>query len=362
VSSAEFESKLKFRLNAELIGDYLMEQEENAAFDATAFQEKGQGLVQRERCQIERLRTIAEAADKYVGNAYLRAIASGFDPHTNFFSEDDKRAFMDQMAQESSSFGLETELNAAGEIEITGLIPGSSAWNSNQLNEGDVLLSVKTKRGGSKEFSCAETEEAIELISSMLLFDAIFTVRKKSGKTIEVELSKGSQISTEDIVQSFILEGEKKIGYIYLPTFYSTEVDGKGCGDAVMFIDYGPVSMTDVRDQDPKIFKDPARGKLFSAPLIVLQNRLSGSASELFAATMQDYNRALIVGSPSFGKSTMQQIFPLSTWKRGRVRVTIGSSGYVKTTIGKFYRVTGKSHQQEGVQPDVFLPESVVYQ
>ena len=396
-SASEFDKKVKFRLNAELITEFLVGEEKTATFDKAAFQAKGEGFVQRERCLYQRLRTNTEAANKYVGNAYLSAIASAFDPHTNYFSEDMKGDFMAQMSTENYSFGLETDLNSVGEVEIIGLVPGSSAWNSNQLNEGDILLSVKAEKLGSKEFSCAETEEAIELISSMFLTEATFTIRKKSGKIIEVDLYKSTQAATENIVQSFILEGDKKIGYIYLPSFYSVEVDGKGCGDAVakelirlkregiealifdirnngggsfdealkisgMFIDYGAVSMTDLRGQDPTIFKDPARGKLFSAPLILLQNRLSASASELFAATMQDYNRALIVGSPSFGKSTVQTVIPLSSWRKGRLRVTVANSGYVKTTIGKFYRVTGESHQKEGVQPDILLPETVIYQ
>ena len=394
---ANFDEDIKFSLNAKLITEYLIEQEENAAFDEAAFQEKGKAFVARQRCQYERLRTNKAAAENYIGNAYLSSIASAFDPHTDYHSEEDQNNYMAQIALESYSFGFETDLNASGEIEIVGLVPGSSAWDSNQLNEGDILLSVRTQKGKSKEFSCAETEEAVKLISAMDLRTATFTVKKKSGKTVDVELYKSSQVATENIVQSFILEGEKKIGYIYLPSFYTDEVDGKGSSDAVakeliklkregidalifdlrdnggggflealkisgMFIDYGAVSMTDIREQEPEIYKDQARGKLFSAPLILLQNGLSASASELFAATMQDYNRALIVGSPSFGKSTMQQVLPLSLLKTSRLKVSISGSGYVRTTMGKFYRVTGESHQKEGVQPDVFLPESIVYE
>jgi carboxyl-terminal processing protease len=111
-----------------------------------------------------------------------------------------------------------------------------------------------------------------------------------------------------------------------------------------VFIDYGAIAIIDKLGEGAMTVKDMDRGVAFSKPLVVMVNRTSASASELFAAAMQDQNRAVIVGGKTFGKSTMQNVIPLS------------AEGFLKTTVGKFYRVTGKSHQKTGIIPDIELP------
>ena len=115
-----------------------------------------------------------------------------------------------------------------------------------------------------------------------------------------------------------------------------------------MFIDRGPITILKQKDSESKTIKDYNRGSIFTKPIVVIVNSYSASASELFAAAMQDYNRAIVVGTPTFGKATGQIIIPIDD--------TNEALGYTKITIEKFYRVTGKSHQSTGVVPDVLFP------
>lgn len=113
-----------------------------------------------------------------------------------------------------------------------------------------------------------------------------------------------------------------------------------------MFIDSGPISVLVNNKKSQKVIKDFNRGSVYNGPIIILVNGNSASASEFFASVMQDYNRAVIIGSTTLGKATMQQILPISN----------DNQNFVKITLEKFYRITGKSHQQTGVIPDVQIP------
>ncbi len=123
---------------------------------------------------------------------------------------------------------------------------------------------------------------------------------------------------------------------------------------ASMFINQGSIAISLLKNNDPVLVKDPSRGMLFQAPLIILQNQLSASASELFSAAIQDYNRGVIVGSPSFGKASIQTLFPLEYAQSEELE-------FLKITIGKFYRVDGTSHQGKGVEPDLKLENIMIY-
>jgi carboxyl-terminal processing protease len=225
-------------------------------------------------------------------------------------------------------------------------------------------------------------------------------VRKADGTLKEVNLQKarvaGTPEEDDDKVQGFLLKGAKTIGYISLPAFYEDWENNKGvngCANDVakeiiklkkenigglildlryngggsmneavqlsgLFIDAGPVGQ--VLSRDPKVYtlKDINRGTVWSGPLLVLVNGSSASASEMVAGTLQDYNRALIVGSPTYGKATAQVVLPMDTTVNLEQldRRTVASS-YLKVTISKLYRVNGSTAQMTGVKPDVLLPE-----
>jgi carboxyl-terminal processing protease len=127
-----------------------------------------------------------------------------------------------------------------------------------------------------------------------------------------------------------------------------------------MFIDIGPVAIKRNADEKLQVLKDFNRGKIYDGPVVVLTNRFSASASEFFAAALQDYNRAIIVGGTTFGKSTGQNILPLAEDVESEILDSWANDsdiGFMKVTTFKFYRITGKSHQKMGVVPDISLPQ-----
>ncbi|MBL4594092.1 MAG: carboxy terminal-processing peptidase [Flavobacteriales bacterium] len=321
----------------------------------------------------------------FVYESYLNAIAQAFDPHTNYFSVNKKESFETMLSKETKSYGIEIAKNAVEQIEVVKLLPGGPAWRSNLINEGDVLLSVKGNNE-KKSFVCISLQEATYFINSTDYSTLTFEISKKNSQNQEVILTKENIDVENNIIQSYVLEGDKKIGYIYLPSFYTAmEMDENsyflpnGCANDIakelfklkregidgliidvrnngggsmleavrlsgVFIDYGAVAISDQKNEKPQTIKDMDRGAAFSKPLVIMVNGFSASASELFAAAMQDQNRAVVVGSTTFGKATMQRVMAMS------------EEDYLKITLGKFFRVNGKSHQNIGVIPDVELP------
>ncbi len=211
------------------------------------------------------------------------------------------------------------------------------------------------------------------------------TLKRNSGKSFDVYIEKQVMKDEDNSVYSFIIGKESKIGYIKIPSFYADldENNRKGCADDVareviklerdnikglvidlidngggsmeeaiklagMFIDYGPISIVIDNKKEKSVINDPYKGLIYKGPIVVLVNSNTASASEFFASIMQDYNRALLMGSTTLGKATMQTILSLDDKK---------NTDFLKITINKFYRVTGKSHQYVGVRPDVLLPE-----
>jgi len=347
-------------------------------------------------CRIQNQVNNFEAIETFVGEQYLRALCYAIDPHTSYFNSFDMQSFERSLSRNALSYGFEIFRNQSGEIEIYKIVPGSPAWRSNQLNEGDVLLgAVNTKMEGD-DFSCMPMSEILRMVEGVDTSRTEFRIRKKSGETIEVSLPKEKIAVEENLIESFILEGEQKVGYIYLPSFYESEESysrGRGCAVDVsnalirlkrqgveslifdlrnngggsmhealrlagIFVDYGALSIYS-NGLGVQTLKDMDRGYIFGKPMVVLVNSYSASASELFAAALQDRNRALIVGSPTYGKSTAQNVIPLLSY-RGRDTSVIPNS-FVKLTTGAFFRVTGETHQKEGVIPDIHLPTSRNY-
>ena len=220
-------------------------------------------------------------------------------------------------------------------------------------------------------------------------------VKKSDGKTETLTLYKEKLESDENLIKSFVLNGDKKIGYISLPGFYTEweQESGQGCADDVareiiklkregikglildlryngggsmsealdlagIFIEDGPISLYKERDSEPGLLKDKNRGTIFDEPLVIMVNKFSASASEILAAALQDYNRALIVGGKSYGKASGQIILPLD------INYNLSSSNsqskdFVKVTVTRFYRLDGSTHQLIGVIPDIILPDMI---
>ena len=310
-----------------------------------------------------------------------------FDPHTNYFSNDTKSSFVATLSKEHLSLGLNVSLNEQNEIIISKIDPNGPAFRTGKIKKGDQILAVSNQKETLK-VSCSSLESISNLITSEINTNITLTLKRNSGKNFDVFIEKQLLKDAENTVYSFIVDKNVKVGYIKIPTFYSDFEggSGKGCAQDVaketiklmkddikglvidlsdngggsmeeavklagLFIDYGPISILVDNKKRMSVINDPFKGVIYKGPIVLIINGNSASASEFFASIMQDYNRALLVGSNSLGKATMQTILPLEE---------NDNEHFVKVTISKFYRITGKSHQGIGVIPDVQIP--TIYQ
>lgn len=348
--------------------------------------------------EIKKLKRISNHAlglDKLLISKYYLALTMAFDPHTNYFSFAEVQNFESSLSTEGLSFGLDLEETETGEIKIDRLVPGGSAWRSNELHKGDVLMTAQWPNKEEIDLTGLDMEELGEVLEQSNTEKLALTVRKADGSLKTVYLIKTKIREEENIVKSFIINGLKKIGYISLPGFYSEseEENSLGCANDVarevlkmkregiegiildlryngggslkegldlagIFIDEGPLTIALKKDGKANVIKDANRGTVFDGPLVVLTNGQSASASEILAAALQDYNRAVILGSKTYGKATGQRIMMMADDWQNMDEKKIKESGFAKVTILKLYRVTGKTAQLNGVSPDIALPDA----
>ncbi len=353
----------------------------------------------RERLKQAEIKRIKKTLDSPAGFAngiaelYLNAVAMGFDPHSNYFSAQGKEEFKESLSTVELSFGVHLDENENGNIVIAHIVPGGPAWKSGDINKGDQLLTLHWEGKEAVEIAGLSLEEAYEVLEQPINDRLVFKVKKTDGTTRTVLLRKEKLQNDDNIVKSFILQGDKKVGYILLPSFYTDweNETGSSCANDVakeivklkrdnidglildvryngggsvqeamemigIFIDEGPLMGQQLKTGKIQFLKDPNRGIIYTGPLGLLINGQSASASELLAACLQDYNRAVIIGSPSFGKATMQQMFSIDTITNKPLMVS-PDKDMVKITMGKLYRLDGSSAQLNGVKPDVVLPD-----
>jgi carboxyl-terminal processing protease len=328
---------------------------------------------------------------------YLKAIANYFDPHSTFFSLDQKKVWDEGLTKEVMTFGVSFDENDEGEIVVSRLIPGGAAWKSGEIHEGDKLLAFQCK-GEEKHSTDNMDIRKVNRILKSSISDAIeLKLEKEGGQTIEIELKQEKEIVEDNLITSFILKGEKKIGYIQLPGFYSgfEGYQSVGCANDVakelmklkqegidgvildlryngggsmkealelagIFIDQGPLLVLDAKFDKPRTQIDRNRGAIYDGPMAVMVNGASASASEIVSMILQDYNRALILGGRTYGKATAQGMLPLDTMafsnKSAKMKQPDASMGFVKITMNKIYSVKLNTYQKNGVQPDVSYP------
>lgn len=333
----------------------------------------------------------------YVENAYLKALSLAFDPHSIYLTNAEAREFQGNLSKEAAAFGITFSINSIGEIVVDEVVPGGPAWSSNLINDGDIIVDIIKDDGKRLDMQCVSLKDLSAFLSTIGFKQTNFKVRKKNGKIIEVTLQKDVLIVDDNVIRCYLLNGSRNIAYIYLPSFYHefrySSYFSSGCAndfakeliklknapiDALILdlrdngggamnealriagslIDFGCLSISHERNKKPELLKDAAKGVVFGKPTIVMVNSMSASASEMLAGVLQDYHRALIVGSRTFGKSTMQQTIPVDAGNFDSLEAYKGTvSGYVKLTTGAFYRVTGESHQNKGIYPDIMLPD-----
>ncbi len=347
---------------------------------------------------IQRIRQSNGGLTGFVNNAWCESVASCYDPHTEFFSPGKKDEFQGELGDKQLQFGFSLG-QGKDATEITHLKPGSPAYKSGLIHEGDQIIALQWEGNEEVDVSDGSTDEVNAFIAGDHGKSLTLTLKKSDGTVRKVTLQREKSDLDDDNgkVRSLILTGAHRVGFISLPAFYTDwtgdEGGSNGCADDVakeiiklkkenieglildlryngggsmleaialtgIFIDVGPVGMT--RDKEDKIFtmKDVNRGSVYDGPLILLINGFTASASEMLAGSLQDYHRALIIGTPSFGKATAQVVLPLDTvFDEQHMERMKTADNFIKITVDRLFRVNGTSAQQTGVIPDIFLPD-----
>ena len=349
------------------------------------------------------VKNLEERDDNDVLQLFLNAVAQTYDPHSEYLGKGDLESFEINMRLSLTGIGAELRVED-GYAKIERLIPGGPAQMSGKVSVGDRIAAVSQGKDNFVDVVDMKLEKVVELIrgkkGSTVRLQVIPSDTSDPSKRKVVELVRDNVKLTEqeakaELIDRALPDGtSQKLGWITLPSFYqdmersrtgkstSRDVaalikrleqegiqglvidlrrDGGGSLDEAikmtgLFITQGPVVQVKESGGDIEVLKDRDPSVAYSGPLIILVNKLSASASEIFAAALQDYGRAVIVGdSSTFGKGTVQTLLEL-----GRFIPLLGGSsndaGALKLTVQKFYRVAGGSTQLHGVSSDVVLP------
>ncbi|HBR10650.1 MAG TPA: tail-specific protease [Chryseobacterium sp.] len=328
---------------------------------------------------------------------YMNAYTEVFDPHTNYFSPKNKEEFDMQFTGKVIGIGALIQ-EKRGYLYLGELTIGAPAWKSKQLAAGDKILKVRSKPNEEPVNVVGMlSDEAVRLIRGEKGTPVTLTVEKKDKSIKEVTMIREEVTIEDTYARSIVVNSKngKKYGFIYLPGFnveFDKENGGRNASDDVkaellklkkenvegIILDLrnnGGGSLTEVGDimglfmnAGPYVQVKDSRGKvqvlsnktndpIWTGPLVIMQNELSASASEILAGAMQDYGRAAVIGSPSsFGKGTVQTFVELN-----RFLNTSDDFGALKLTIQKFYRISGESTQRKGVESDIKMKDLFSY-
>lgn len=350
------------------------------------------------RSRYERiLRRLLEQTDDDYFSLYLNSVLNSFDPHTVYMPPINREDFDIDMTGQFEGIGARLS-EEEGYIKVTEIIPGSASWRQGELQPEDIILKVGEPGEEPVDVVDMPIRDAVKYIRGEKGTEVRLTVRRPTGEICVIPIVRDVVVIEETYAKYVLLENErlgKSFGYIKLPKFYRDFSDsgsrnatddvanaleylkqqgiagvvldlrnngGGALTDAVdiagLFIEDGPVVqvsqsgsglLTDVhRDTDSRVQYD--------GPLVVLVNQFSASASEILAAALQDYDRAIVIGpNRSFGKGTVQNLIDFNRW--GNLRFTTPDPlGSLKLTIQKFFRIDGGTTQYNGVIPDINLP------
>ena len=327
---------------------------------------------------------------------YMNAYTEVFDPHTNYYSPKNKEDFDTQFKGKVIGIGAIIQ-EKRGYLYLGALTIGAPAWKSKQLSDGDKILKVRSKPNeDAVNVVGMLSDEAVRLIRGEKGTKVTLTVEKKDKTIKEVTMIREEVAIEDTFARSIIVNGAdgKKYGFINLPSFNADFEDPSGrnasddiknelvklkaqnvqgiildlrnngggslteVGDIMgLFMNTGPY--VQVKDGNGKIqtLKNKQSAPIWTGPLVIMQNELSASASEILAGAVQDYGRGLVIGSPqSFGKGTVQTFVDLN-----RFLQTSDDFGSLKLTIQKFYRITGESTQRKGIESDIKMKDFYTY-
>ena len=328
---------------------------------------------------------------------YLNSIVNQFDPHTVYLAPQAKDVFDQNISGKFQGIGARL-LKKNQQVEIAEIIIGGPVWRDKLLNVGDLILGVsQTPDQEPVDISIMKLGDAVDLIKGEKGTKVYLMVKRVDGGIEQVEITRDVVELEETYAKSSIIfQDSKKYGFISLPSFYidfndygqrnaasdikkeilklkSENVSGiimdlRGNGGGSLktavditgfFIDKGPVVQVKSIGGRKEVLKDLDPSIIWDGPLVILVNEFSASASEILAAALQDYNRAIIIGSKqTYGKGTVQNLLSLNQFISGN---TYGELGFIKLTTDKFYRISGGSTQLEGVKSDIVFPNRYSY-
>jgi carboxyl-terminal processing protease len=344
----------------------------------------------------------AKAEDRFT--FYVNKLTETQDPHTSYFPPLDKNAFDERMS--GSFVGIGARLNQNDDkTTVASIITGSPSWKQGELKANDEIMKVAQGDKEPVDISGYELDDVVKLIRGEKGTEVRLTVKSMDGAVKVIPIKRGVVEIEETFAKSAIIESkEGPVGFIYLPEFYAdfNHTSGRTCsrdvaaevvklkaagvkgiildlryngggslGDVVdmagIFLGRGPVVQVKSGHSAPSVLRShPYDTALYSGPLAIMVNQGSASASEILAAVLQDYHRAIIVGSTTFGKGSVQKMVPLDDMVDPMTRLSLmndtaggasGSIGALKLTMEKFYRVNGGSTQLKGVTPEIDMPD-----
>lgn len=327
---------------------------------------------------------------------YINAIVSQFDPHTLYFAPNDKDRFDMNISGKFEGIGARLE-KRNGEVKIVEIISGGPVWRDELLEVGDIILEVAQENEMSVAISGMRLEDAIKLIKGPKGTTVFLKTKRVDGTIEDVPVVRDVVELEETFARSSLIELEnKKFGLIELPKFYVSfndygernaasdvkkeleQLKAKGVSGIILdlrnngggslktvvdmtgyFIEQGPVVQVKSTGGRKEVLQDTDRSIVWDGPLVVLVNEFSASASEILAGALQDYKRAIVLGSKqTYGKGTVQNMVDLNSIISNS---TYGDLGAIKITTDKFYRINGRSTQLEGVQSDIVFPDRYAY-
>ena len=332
-------------------------------------------------------------------NVFINAIANSYDPHTGYYPPKDKENFDIQMSGKLEGIGA-TLQEKDGYIKVVRIVAGSACYRQGELEEDNIILKVAQGANEPVDIVDMRLDDAVKLIRGKKGSEVRLTVKQGDGVTKVIPIIRDVVILEETFAKSAIIKNEHVpggVGYIKLPKFYAdfNDRNGRSCATDVkkeiealtaqgvdglvldlrnngggslydvvkmagLFIDKGPIVQIKDRYRGTQILDDQDATVQYDGPLVVMVNSSSASASEIMAAAIQDYKRGVVVGTPTFGKGTVQRFLNLDNFVRGDAG-DVKPLGAIKLTTQKFYRINGGATQLKGVTPDVILPDAYTY-
>lgn len=324
-------------------------------------------------------------------SSYLNFIFNLYDPHSSYFLPVDRRGFQESMS--GIYYGIGALLQEQhGKVKIAELMIGGPAWKNGTISKNDVIVKVAQDNEAEVDVEGLPMSDIIKLTRGKKGTGVTITFRKENGSINPVRMVRDELQLEESFIKTAVIGDAHKTGYIYFPKFYTSYGDEKGrrCSEDMakaivelqkekvdgiiidirnngggslaevismlgLFIKDGPVVQIKSPNSEAESARVNTPRPLYEGPLVVLVNELSASASEIFAAAIQDYKRGIIMGNSTFGKGTVQRSLNVPYSPR-EISSANGDLGSVHITLQKYYRITGEATQINGVNPDISLP------